>query len=287
MAEQERLQKVLANRGVTSRREAEQLIRAGRVTVNGSAVTELGTRVDPDTAKIAVDGVPVTQQAPRYIVLNKPSGYITTMSDERGRRTVAELVDVPERVVPVGRLDRPTEGLLLFTNDGELAHKVMHPRYEIDKEYEVLVDGFPPPEVLNELRRGIAIDGARAVPNMVRPLRQTEDGTLFRVVIHEGRNRVVRRMFERVNYPVLKLVRTRIGPLQLGALSRGAWRDLTPGELEQLQETLQAREPEPPRQRERPRQERRHGGRSRPRSRQGSGGRQDRRPRRPPREKRS
>lgn len=238
MTREERLQKVLAAAGIASRRASERLIADGRVRVDGQVVTELGTKVDPSRAHIEVDGQPVRSQRPRYIMLNKPSGYITTVSDERGRRTVAELVDTPERVVPVGRLDRPTQGLLLFTNDGELAHRVMHPRYAVSKEYLVLVDGFPPPGVLRELREGVTIDGVRTVPDEVRPLRETRDGLTLRVVIQEGRNRIVRRMFEAVNYPVLRLVRTRIGPIQLGNLPRGAWRDLSPSELELLREAV-------------------------------------------------
>lgn len=263
MTGQERLQKVLAAAGVASRRAAEQLILDGRVTVDGETVTELGTKVDPETARIAVDGKPISSQRMRYIMLNKPGGYITTLSDERGRRTVADLVDVPERVVPVGRLDRPTMGLLLFTNDGEVAHRIMHPRYKIEKEYEVLVDGFPPPAVLQRLRAGINIDGQKVIPEEVRPLRQTTEGLLLKVVIHEGRNRIVRRMFEAVNYPVLRLVRTRVGPIQLGNLPRGAWRDLTEGELEQLREALRLDE-EPEVERPRSRE-------ARPRGRDGHG----------------
>jgi 23S rRNA pseudouridine2605 synthase len=249
--EPERLQKVLAAAGVASRRAAEQMIVAGRVTVDGETVRELGVRVDPGTARIEVDGRPIASQRPRYIMLNKPSGYITTLADERGRRTVSELVDVPERVVPVGRLDRPTQGLLLLTNDGELANRVMHPRYRIEKEYEVLVDGFPPPAVLARLREGVSIEGEKCVPEEVRPLRQTEQGSLIKVVIHEGRNRIIRRIFDAVSYPVLRLVRTRVGPIQLGNLPRGAWRDLTEGELKQLREVLRMDE-ERPRRSERP-----------------------------------
>jgi 23S rRNA pseudouridine2605 synthase len=238
MAEPERLQKVMAAAGIASRRASEQLITDGRVRVNGEIVTTLGIKVDPDNAQIEVDGRRIRSQRRRYIMLNKPSGYITTMSDERGRRSVAELVDISERVVPVGRLDRPTQGLLLLTNDGELANRIMHPRYGLAKEYLVLADGFPPPQVIDDLRDGIAIDGDRVMPEEVRPLRESRDGLLLKVVIHEGRNRIVRRMFESVNYPVLRLVRTRIGPIQLGNLPRGAWRDLNESELRLLHEAV-------------------------------------------------
>ncbi|MEZ4569324.1 MAG: pseudouridine synthase [Thermomicrobiales bacterium] len=238
VASEERLQKVMAAAGVASRRASEKLIAEGRVRVNGQIVRELGTKVDPDADRVEVDGQPIRSERPRYIIFNKPGGYITTLSDERGRRTVADLIDLPERVVPVGRLDRPTQGLLLLTNDGALANRVMHPRYSIDKEYLVLVDGFPPPEVIWNLREGVLLDGKRSIPEEVRPMRETEDGLLLKVVIQEGRNRIVRRMFEAVNYPVLRLVRTRVGPIQLGNLPQGAWRDLNEGELAQLREAV-------------------------------------------------
>ncbi|HUZ00421.1 MAG TPA: pseudouridine synthase [Thermomicrobiaceae bacterium] len=234
----ERLQRVLASRGVTSRRKAEELILEGRVTVNGEVVRELGTVVDPDTQDIRVDGQRLRPERRRYVMLNKPSGYITTMSDERGRRTVMELVDVPERVVPVGRLDRATSGLLLLTNDGDLAFRMTHPRYELQKEYEALLDGYPPPEVLQRLRVGVSVEGQRVVPDQVRPMRAEEGGTLLRIVIHEGRNRIVRRMLDYVGYPALSLTRTRIGPLHVRGLATGAWRDLTEGEVAQLLEAV-------------------------------------------------
>jgi len=234
----ERLQRVLASSGITSRRKAEELIVAGRVRVDGQIVTQLGTQVDPERQKIEVDGKLIPRARLRYIVLHKPSGYITTTADERGRYTVMDLVPVNERVVPVGRLDRQTEGLLLLTNDGEIAHRVMHPRFEIEKEYEALLDGHPPAELLERVRRGVTIDGQRTVPSVVRPMRNTEDGTVVKVVIHEGRNRVVRKMFEEIGYPVLRLIRVRVGPLQLGSIPRGTWRDLTDGELSQLREAV-------------------------------------------------
>lgn len=238
----ERLQRVLAARGVASRRKAEELILQGRVRVDGKIVRELGVRVDPERQKIEVDGKLLPIFRHRYILLNKPSGYITTTSDERDRLTVMDLVQVSEPVVPVGRLDRPTEGLLLLTNDGDVAYRVTHPRFGIEKEYEALLDGHPPPVVLERVRRGIVVDGERVTPVLVRPIRILDEGTLVRIVIHEGRNRIVRRMFEEVGYPVIKLVRTRIGPLQLGSIPRGAWRDLTDGELEQLREALHLRD---------------------------------------------
>lgn len=234
----ERLQRVISASGLASRRRAEDFIRDGRVRVDGVVVTEMGVKVDPLTQKIELDGKIIPTQRMRYIMLNKPSGYITTMSDERDRRTVMDLVEVGERVVPVGRLDRLTEGLLLLTNDGDVAHRVMHPRYRIEKEYEALLDGHPPRAVLDKLMRGVVIEGEPARPTMIKPVRITDDGTIVRIALHEGRNRIVRRMFESVNYPVLKLRRVRIGPLHLGNIQRGRWRDLTDGELQQLREAL-------------------------------------------------
>lgn len=237
-AQRQRLQRALAAAGVTSRRKAEELIVEGRVAVDGQIVTELGTTIDPIRQRVTVDGVAVRLERQRYILLNKPKGYITTVSDERGRQTVMDLVDVQEHVKPVGRLDRPSEGLLFFTNDGELAYRIMHPSYEIEKEYEVDLDGHPPPDALERVRRGITMDGERVTPSVVRPMRNEPDGTVVRVVIHEGRNRVVRRMFEAIGYPVLRLRRTRIGPLQIGSIARGQWRDLTAGELEQIRQAV-------------------------------------------------
>lgn len=234
----ERLQRVLSASGLASRRRAEELIREGRVRVDGQVVTEMGVKVDPTRQKVELDGKIIPQQRLRYIVLNKPSGYITTTSDERGRRTVMDLIDVTERVVPVGRLDRPTEGLLLLTNDGDVAHRVMHPSFNVEKEYEALLDGHPPRTVLDRLSRGVSIDGELAKPTMLKPVKVTDDGTVVRIALHEGRNRIVRRMFEFVNYPLLKLRRVRIGPLHLGNIPRGTWRDLTDGELDQLREAL-------------------------------------------------
>jgi 23S rRNA pseudouridine2605 synthase len=239
----ERLHKVLAARGVASRRKAEQMIADGRVSVDGEVVRTLGFRVDPETQEIAVDGKPVRHEQKRYIILNKPSGYITTAQDERGRPTVLDLVNVPERVVPVGRLDRKTSGLLLLTNDGELANRVAHPRFELEKEYEVLVDGHPPRPTLDELARGVTIDGERVRPHEVRAIRNEPDGTVLRIVIHEGRNRIVRRMMEQIGYPVLRLARIRLGPLLLHGIPKGSYRDLSPGELDQLWEAV-AQEPQ-------------------------------------------
>jgi 23S rRNA pseudouridine2605 synthase len=171
-------------------------------------------------------------------MLHKPVGYITTAADERGRKTVLDLVRVPERVVPVGRLDRDSSGLLLLTNDGDLIYRITHPRYELEKEYEVLVDGFPPPEVEEALRRGVPVDGRPVQIRRLEAIRTEPEGTVYRVVIHEGRNRIIRRVFDRVGYPVLRLHRVRVGPLRLGDLPPGEWRDLTPEELAALRRAV-------------------------------------------------
>ncbi len=234
----ERLQRVMAARGAGSRRAAEEMIRSGRVSVDGKIVTELGTKVDPLHAQIRVDGRLLRAQRPRSILLNKPSGYITTTSDERGRWTVMDLVDVPERVYPVGRLDRDTEGLLLFTNDGDIANRVMHPRYGLDKEYHVLTLSRPDDRTLSRVREGISVDGRRIVPSEFRILRETREGLILRIVIHEGLYHVVRRMMDAVGIPVERLRRVRLGPLSLEGIPKGTWRDLTAGELAQLHQAL-------------------------------------------------
>lgn len=234
----ERLQRVMAARGAGSRRHAEALITAGRVSVDGKVVTELGTKVDPRSNQIRVDGQLLHVQPPRYIVLNKPRGYITTVNDERDRRTVMDLVDLPERIYPVGRLDRQTEGLLLLTNDGDVANRIMHPRYRLAKEYNVLTLSRPSPQTLQRLRDGVVVDGKRVIPDDCRILRETHDGLILKVVIHEGMYHIVRRMMDEVGIPVTRLRRVRLGPLTVQNLAVGDWRDLTAGELNNLLQAL-------------------------------------------------
>lgn len=235
---EERLQRVLAARGIASRRQAEALIRTGRVRVNGDVVSELGSRVDPRSDAIAVDGKPLRSQRLRYIILNKPSGYITTTRDERGRRTVMDLVPSKERIYPVGRLDRDTEGLLLLTNDGDVAHRVMHPRHALAKEYHVVTNVRPSDQTLNRVRAGVDVDGRRIVPDEFRLLRESRDGLLLKIVIHEGMYHAVRRIMETVGIPVKNLRRVRLGPLTMTGLPSGAARDLTEGERTTLFEAL-------------------------------------------------
>lgn len=236
---EERLQKVLSRAGVASRRTAETLIVAGRVTVNGETVRELGSKADPSRDDIRVDGRRIKHETRRrYILLYKPRGVVTTLSDPQQRRTVMDLISaVPEYVYPVGRLDYDTEGLLLLTNDGDLAAMLTHPRHGVERTYEAKVAGMPDADALARLRRGVPLDGRRTLParaEVLNPGRREANGVV-RLVITEGRNRQVRRMLEAVGHPVDTLVRTRIGPISDHALKPGRWRDLTPAEVASLQ----------------------------------------------------
>jgi 23S rRNA pseudouridine2605 synthase len=227
----ERLQKVLARVGVGSRRAVEELMREGRVTVNGRPAV-LGTRVEVGRDVVAVDGV-VLSVLPDLVayLLNKPAGVVTTAHDPQGRPTVVGLVPAEPRVFPVGRLDADTEGLLLLTNDGDLAHRLTHPRFGVDKEYLAWVEGVPSRAALRRLREGVDLDDGRTAPAKVSA---PEPGVL-RISIHEGRNRQVRRMCAAVGHPVRRLVRTRIGPVADPRLAPGQWRPLTADELLALQ----------------------------------------------------
>ena len=231
---EERLQKLLSAAGVASRRKAEEMIREGRVRVNGNTA-QLGDVADRREDVIEVDGK-VLPKAPkkRYLMLNKPRGFVTTLSDEQGRRTVAELVaDCGERVYPVGRLDLGSEGLLLMTNDGELANRLMHPRHEVNKTYLTYVTGFADgAEQL--LRRPIELDGRPIREPSVRLISRKGEVAVLEIVIHEGRNRQVRRMCEAAGLKVTRLRRIAEGPLKLGDLPSGKWRELTPAEIDTL-----------------------------------------------------
>ena len=229
----ERIQKILSARGLASRRTAENWIRAGRVRVNG-AVCTLGASADPDADRIEVDGVPLPPPpGKKYLMLNKPRGYVTTLKDEKNRKTAASLVDCGCRVYPVGRLDYDSEGLLLFTNDGQLADRLMHPRTNVGKTYEVTVEGdWRRGEAL--LARPIVLDGYRIHPPSVRLLRGEGSRAVFEITIREGRNRQIRRMCEAAGLRVLRLRRTQEGTLRLGMLPSGKWRELTKEEIESL-----------------------------------------------------
>lgn len=231
---EERLQKLLSAAGVCSRRAAEAYLTAGRVTVNGEPA-RLGQRADPDRDEILVDGRPLAPRAkPVYILLNKPRGYVTTLSDEQGRKTVAELVaDCGARVYPVGRLDLDSEGLLLLTNDGDWAQHLLHPSHEVEKTYHVSVFG-PVAGAAARLAAMTDLEGEPIRPARVEVLRQTARTAVLAVTIHEGKNRQIRRMCARCGLTVKRLRRVQEGPLKLGNLPSGKWRDLSENEVEAL-----------------------------------------------------
>jgi pseudouridine synthase len=240
-ASSQRLQKILSAAGVASRRLAEELITQGRVAINGRTVTELGTKADPSRDEIKVDGRRITVQQRRvYILLNKPRGYVTTRSDPQGRPTVMDLMKrVREYVYPVGRLDYDSEGLLLMTNDGELAARLTHPRHEVERVYEARVRGVPDDHEIDRLARGLVIERRRTAPARVRlaHVRETDSGSqaIVEIALHEGRHRQVRKMFDAVGHPVVRLRRVAIGPIADDALPVGHYRELTPAELARLQ----------------------------------------------------
>ena len=227
-----RLQKVLAAAGYGSRRACEELIDEGRVLVNGE-VARLGRRVDPEVDNITIDGAPVAARSGLvHYLLNKPAGVVTTASDPQGRPTVVEMVPGEPRVFPVGRLDFDTEGLLILTNDGELTNRLTHPKFGIEKEYLAHVEGTPSPGSLSRLRKGVELEDGMTAPAKVGAL----GPSLLRISIHEGRNRQVRRMCEAIGHPVIRLVRTRIGPLTDPQLKPGMWRALELHEVRDLSE---------------------------------------------------
>lgn len=233
-----RLQKILSAAGVASRRASEQLILEGRVMVNGKTVRELGAKADPQKDSIKVDGRRIkTDVAHRYLVVYKPKGYVTTRKDPEGRKTVMDLIGEGQYIYPVGRLDYDTEGLLLMMTDGELAARLMHPRHEVDKEYEVIVLGVPDARALEKLKKGVYIEGGRTSPAHVHvgtTVKAARPTTLLTITIREGRNRQIRKMCSAVGLPVRDLRRIRMGPITLGRLKPGQWRDLTPGEVKRL-----------------------------------------------------
>lgn len=231
-----RLQKFLADCGVASRRKAEELIKAGRVKVNGETVREMGVKIDENRDVVEYNGCCVKPQKKMiYIMLNKPVGYVTTVSDDKERATVMELVeDIPVRIYPVGRLDYDTEGLLLMTNDGDLTYRITHPKNNVKKTYEAEVSGNIGMETLTKLRQGVVIDGKRTSPAKVEVTGATRLGTKVRITIHEGRNRQVRKMFEAVGCSVKRLKRTEEAGLKLGHTPLGRWRKLTESEVNML-----------------------------------------------------
>ena len=228
-----RLQKLLAQSGVASRRKCEELMLDGQVEVDGEVVTRLGTKVDPRTAVIRVAGRRLPPVSPHvYLVLNKPRGVVSTMSDPEGRRTLSDFVaDRPERLFHVGRLDTDTEGLILLTNDGDFAHRMAHPSYEIDKTYVAEVPGPVSKATAQQLLDGVTLEDGPVTVSRFRVVSSHRDRAIVELVIHEGRNRIVRRLLESVGHPVQRLTRTAIGPVRLAGLARGELRELTRDEL--------------------------------------------------------
>jgi pseudouridine synthase len=248
---EERLQKILARAGVASRRAAEQLMREGRVTVNGAVADRLGMHADPERDHIKVDGRRLRPAAPmrHYLVAFKPREMITSLSDPEGRTTVLDLLQahrVRARVFPVGRLDWDADGLLILTDDGDLAHRVMHPRSHLPKTYRVKVRGLPDDRALDRVRRGVVIDrGIRTLPAEVEIDEEGDNASWLKVVLTEGRQNQIKLMFARVGHPVQRIRRTAIGPLRLGRMKVGDLRPLTPAELDALRRALDASEARP------------------------------------------
>ncbi len=234
-----RLQKYMAECGVASRRKAEEMIREGRVSVNGQVITEMGVQVEEEDA-VRVDGIIIRPEAgKRYIMYHKPAGEVTTAHDPEGRPCVLDhFRDYPVRLYPVGRLDYDSEGLLLLTNDGALTERLLHPSHQVDKTYLARVSGAVSQDTLRLLRQGVMLDDHKTSPAKARIVKQEALATVVLITIHEGRNRQVRRMFEAAGHQVTRLRRVRFGPLDLGDLPRGRWRELTPEEIRRLRAYL-------------------------------------------------
>ena len=231
----ERLQKIIALSGYASRRKAEELIKAGKVMVNGKVVRELGTKAN-FSDDILVDGKKIEKEEKEYYIFNKPRGVITSTSDDKGRKVVTDYFETNKRLYPVGRLDYDTTGLLILTNDGELANLIMHPRNEIEKQYIAKLEGIIKGEEINKLKNGVVLDGTKCIPKRVK-LREFDKKTntsIVEIVICEGKNHEIKRLFESVSFNVLKLKRERIGFLTLGKLKSGEYRKLNPKEVKQL-----------------------------------------------------
>ncbi|MDQ0257692.1 23S rRNA pseudouridine2605 synthase [Evansella vedderi] len=234
----ERLQKVIAQSGITSRRKAEQLILDGRVYVNGKQIKELGTKVDMKHDKVVVDGVPLDKEEPVYFLLYKPTGVISSVSDEHGRKVVTDFIPTDKRIFPIGRLDSDTSGLILLTNDGDFANMLMHPKYKVYKTYIAKVEGIPLRETLKKLEKGIHLEDGKTAPAKVKVTRtdKKKNTSIVEISIREGKNRQVRRMFDAIGHPVIKLKREQYGFLNLKGLNAGEFRELKPHEVKQLRE---------------------------------------------------
>jgi 23S rRNA pseudouridine2605 synthase len=235
-----RLAKYIADCGVASRRRAERLVTAGRVLVDGERVVDPARDVG-DHNEVTVDGNQISPARHEYYVLNKPAGVVSTARDPQGRRKVTDLVSSATRLYPVGRLDSDTTGLILLTNDGELANRLTHPSFEVEKAYRARVQGSVDDRALHALRSGVELDDGRTAPAKVRVRRRVRGSTVLELIVHEGRKRQVRRMCEAVGHPVIELERTRFGPLELGKLARGEWRPLRQAEVERLRRSPAAR----------------------------------------------
>ncbi|MGB5687119.1 MAG: pseudouridine synthase [Candidatus Electrothrix sp.] len=231
----ERIQKIIAHAGICSRRKAEEYIAEGRVKVDGTKIIQPGLKVDPEQVVITVDGKPLQEEKKIYILLHKPRGYVTTMSDPQGRPIVTDLLpEIQERLFPVGRLDLDSEGALLLTNDGALANQVLHPRFEVNKTYEATVRTLPKQSNLRRLEQGIVLDGKKTWPAQLRILKKKKDAAVIEIIIHEGKKRQVRKMFQAVGHPVIRLKRTAYGKLLLKNLPEGSYRFLDQIDVKKL-----------------------------------------------------
>lgn len=231
----ERLQKYLAECGIASRRKCEQLILDGKIKVNGTVIKNLGIKIDPDKDIVEYDGRVVAKvQHNIYIMLNKPTGFITTVKDQFGRPSVLDIIKIKDRIYPVGRLDCDTSGLLLLTNDGDIANKLMHPKHEIDKVYIAKIRGIPDDKDLDRFRNGLLLDNRLTAKAKIEILKKINNDALVKIVIHEGRNRQIRRMCKLIGHPVMTLKRIKIGDLELGNLKVGQWRYLSGEEVQYL-----------------------------------------------------
>lgn len=234
---EERLQKYMARCGVASRRKCEEIITSGRVKVNDKAVTELGAKINSETDQVFVDGKLVRPEENKvYIMLNKPEGYVSTVKDEKGRNTILDLVKVEERIYPIGRLDYDTSGLILLTNDGEVYNKVIHPRVSMDKVYIAVVKGLPTKDETDKFKKGIDIGDYITAPGSCKVIKKFENSSELKIIIHEGKNRQVRRMCDAIGHPVIALKRVSIGSLSLGNLPKGKWRLLNEKEIQYLKQ---------------------------------------------------
>ncbi|MDI6602312.1 MAG: pseudouridine synthase [Thermoanaerobacteraceae bacterium] len=235
-----RISKYLSTSGITSRRKAEKLVETGRIKVNNKVITDLSYKINPETDILMLDGNIIKHDTNKiYIKLFKPAGYITSLKDEFGRQTVFNLINLKERIFPVGRLDKDTRGLLLLTNDGDLAYKITHPKYEVTKIYKVLVKGIPTNENITMLEKGIEFEGMKTYPAKITITKTYQDSCDLLIKIHEGKKRQIRKMFEFIGNSVIDLLRLKIGPIDLGNLKEGQWEYLNRKELDSLKRYLE------------------------------------------------